>query len=180
MSLEIFFLRRSFHELSVRFREDTRLCGGKQLNELIGQWKPNRPEIALRWVNPPEWLVMLNGLPKIKSTRMTGGQLEWEFSDKTKYDWSRILAVFLTSVGQSIEDVKQAREENLQKEMETLNFWCRYLYYFVTWKAGIVRDLLMKTNMVNGMTTAFMPMRTTNSRCFVNALNQSLSLVANP
>ena len=129
VSLEIFFLRRSFHELSVRFREDTRLCGGKRLNELIGQWKPNRPEIALRWVNPPEWLVMLNGLPKIKSTRMTGGQLEWEFSDKTKYDWSRILAVFLTSEGQSIEDVKQAREENLQKEMETLNFWCRYLYY---------------------------------------------------
>ncbi|KIM55298.1 hypothetical protein SCLCIDRAFT_307910 [Scleroderma citrinum Foug A] len=161
--LENFFLRRSFHKLSVRFREDTRLCGGKRLNELIGQWKPNRPEIALRWVNPPEWLVMLKGLPKIKSTRMVRGQPEWEFSDKTKYDWSRILAVFLTSVGQSIEDVKQAREENLQKEMETLNFWCRYPYYFVTWKAGIVRDLLMKTNMVNGMTTAFMPMRTTNT-----------------
>ena len=177
MSLENFVLRRSFHKLSVRFKEDTKLCGGQRLAELIGKWKPDRPEIAPRWVNPPEWLVMFKGLPKIKSTRMVRGQPEWEFSDKTKYDWSRILAVFLTGVGQSIEKVEQAREENLQKEMETLNFWCRYLYYFVTWKAGIVRDLLTKTNMVDDMT---MPMRTDNSRCLVNALNQSLSLVANP
>ncbi|KIM61445.1 hypothetical protein SCLCIDRAFT_1215887 [Scleroderma citrinum Foug A] len=97
-SLEIFFLR-----------EDTRLCGGKWLAELIGQWKPDRPEITLRkWVNPPEWLVILKGLPKIKSTRMARGQLEWEFFDKTKQGYW---------------------EENLQKEMGRLNFWCRYLYY---------------------------------------------------
>ncbi|KIM55278.1 hypothetical protein SCLCIDRAFT_52854, partial [Scleroderma citrinum Foug A] len=161
VSLEIFFLRQSFHKLSICFKEDTKLCGGQRLAELIGKWKPDRPEIAPRWVNPPGWLVMLKGLPKIKSTRIVRGQPEWEFSDKTKYDWSRILVTFLTGMGQSIEKVERAGEENLQKEMKTLNFWCRYLYFFVTWKAGIVRDLLTKTNMVDNMT---MPMRTDNSR----------------
>ena len=135
--------------------------------ELIGQWKPDRPEITLKWVNPPQWLVILKGLPKIKSTRMARGQLEWEFSDKTKQDWSGILVFFLTGVDRSIEEVKQAREGNLQKQMGGLIFWCRYLYYFVTWNAGIVKDLLTRTNMVDGI-TAFMPMRTDNSGCLVN------------
>ena len=161
----------------MRFRQDTRLCGGKRL-ELIGQWKPDRPEITLRWVTPPDWLVKIEGLPKIRSTRMAEGQPEWEFSDQTKRDWSMILVAFLSAVDKSIENVTQARrfkEENLHEEMETLNFWCRSLYYFVTWEAGIVEDLLTKTNMVDGITTAFVPMGTDNSRCFVNALNQSLS-----
>ncbi|KIM59173.1 hypothetical protein SCLCIDRAFT_1031603 [Scleroderma citrinum Foug A] len=47
--------------------------------------------------------------------------------------------------------------------METLNFWCRSLYYFVTWEAGVVEDLLTKTNMVDGITTAFVPMGTDNT-----------------
>jgi len=123
---------------------------------------------------------MLECLPKIQSTRIARGQLEWEFSDKTKYDWSRILVAFLSYVDQSIEKVKRAMEmgnENLDKEMVTLNFWCRYLYYFVTWKAEIVRGLLMKTNMVDSI---FLPRQRGFSRCLVNALNQSLSSVANP
>jgi len=162
----------------MRFRQDTRLCGGKRLAELIGQWKPDRPEIARKWVTPPDWLVKLKGIPKIKSTRMVAEQLEWEFSDKTKRDWSRILVTFLSAVDKSIDNVEQAKEmemENLHKKMETLNFWCRLLYYFVTWEAGIVKDLLTKTNMVNGVTAILMPMATDDSRCLINALNQSLS-----
>ena len=49
-SLEIFFLSRSICKFTVRFREDTRLCGGKQLFELISQWVPDRPEITPKWV----------------------------------------------------------------------------------------------------------------------------------
>ena len=163
----------------MRLREDTRLCGGKRLAELIGEWKPtDRPEITLRWVTPPAWLVKVKNLPTIKSTRLDRGRLEWEFSDKTKHDWSRILVALLSSVDISIESVNQAKEmrkSNLHKEMETLNRWCRFLYYFVTWEAGIVKDLLTKTNMVDGITFVPPPMRTDNSKCLVNALNQSLS-----
>jgi len=147
------------------------------LTELIGQWKPNRREITRKWVTPPDWLVKSKGLPKIKSTRIIAGQPEWEFSDKTKRDWSRILVAFLSAVDKSIENMEQAmkmKKEDLDKEMEILNFWCRLLYYFVTWEAGIVEDLLMKTNMVDGITTTFMSMRTGNSRCLFT-LNQSLS-----
>ena len=173
-SLEIFFLWRNFRKFTVRFRQDICLCGGQRLAKLIGQWKADRPEITLRWVTPPKWLVRIEGLPKIRS-RTAGGRLEWEFSDKTKRDWSMILVAFLSAVDRSIENVKQARE--MDKEMETLNLWCRRLYYFVAWEAGIVEDLLTKTNMVDhiGMPTKFVPIRTSGSKCLVNALNQSLS-----
>ena len=159
----------------MRFRQDTRLCGGKRLAELIAQWKPtDRPEITLKWVTPPAWLLQLKDLAKIKS-RMARGHIEWEISDETKRDWSTMLVAVLSAVDKSIENVKQARdmgEENPHEEMETLSFWCRVLYYFVTWEAGIVKDLLTKTDMVERI---FMPMRTDNSRCLVNALIQSLS-----
>ena len=173
-SLEIFFLWRNFRKFTVRFRQDISLCGGKRLAKLIGQWKADRPEITLKWVTPPEWLVRIKDLPIINS-RTAGGRLEWEFSDKTKRDWSMILVAFLSAVDRSIENVKQARE--MDKEMETLNLWCRRLYYFVAWEAGIVEDLLTKTNMVDhiGMPTKFVPIRTSGSKCLVNALNQSLS-----
>ena len=143
MALEIFLFLRNFHNFTVRFRQDTELCGGRRLAELINEWKPDRPEITLKWVTPPEWLLRIRGLPKIKS-RMAGGQLEWEFSDETKRDWSTILAGFLSSIDRCIENVKQAREmktENLHKETVRWNLWCRFLYYFVTWEAGTVEDL---------------------------------------
>ena len=90
-----------------------------------------------------------------------------------------ILAGFLSAIDRSIENVKQAREmkkENLHKETETWNLWCRRLYYFITWEAGIVEDLLMKTNMVDGILPVKLLIRgTSDSRCLVDALNQSLS-----
>ena len=176
MALEIVFFSRNFRNFTVRFRQDTELCGGRRLAELINEWKPDRPEITLKWVTPPEWPLRIRGLPKIKS-RMAGGQLEWEFSDETKRDWSTILAGFLSSIDRCNENVKQAREvktENLHKETVRWNLWCRFLYYFVIWEAGIVEDLLMKTNMVDGIPVKFLVRRTGNSRCLVNALSQSL------
>ena len=161
----------------MRFSADTKLCDGKRLAELICQWKPDRPEITPRWVNPPEWLVRIKNLPKIKSTRMAEGQPQWEFSDETKRDWSMILVAFLHAMDKGIEKVNQAREmgkKNLHEQMKVLNFWCRCLYYFVTWKAEIVKDLLTKTNVVDSITAKFMPKNTGNSRCLVNASNQSL------
>ncbi|KIM51598.1 hypothetical protein SCLCIDRAFT_33316 [Scleroderma citrinum Foug A] len=140
-SLEIFFLSRSIREFTELW-EDTWLCGGKQLAVVIAQWKTNRPEITPRWVD--------------------SGWLDAEFSDKTKHDWSVILVALLSSVDKAIEDLKRTEKEreNVRREMETLNTCCRMLYYFVSWKAEIVPDLLTKTNMVDGMTETSMPMRT--------------------
>ena len=137
---------------------------------VIAQWKTDRPEITPRWVDSG-WLDAINGLPKIKSTRTVKGRVEWEFSDKTKHDWSVILVALLSSVDEAIEKLKRTEKEreNVRREMETLNTCCRMLYYFVSWKAEIVPDLLTKTNMVDGMTETSMPMRTPSGRCLVNA-----------
>ena len=150
----------------------SRRIGGK-LVVLIDQWKPSDYEITLtpRWVSPPEWLVTAKGLPKIRS-RMTRGGPEWKLSDKTKRDWAKILVLFIRKVAGSIEETSRhlknlGTNEDPWKTLQRLNSWCRLLYYFVAWKAGIVKDLLTKTNMVYGIATRFMPVGTGDSRCLV-------------
>ena len=143
---------------------------------VISQWKTDRLEITPKWVGS-DWLNTINGLPKIKSTRTIKGRVEWEFSDKTKHGWSVIFVALLSAVDKAIEGLKRTeiKRKDVRREMETLNTWCRMLYYFVSWEAGIVSELLTKTNMVDGITDTFMPMRTDSGRCLINALDRSLS-----
>jgi len=105
--LETFLLSRSTHEFTelCSGRVPAGLCGGKQLAVVISQWKTDHLEIAPKWIDS-DWLNTINGLPKIKSTRTVKGQVEWEFSDKTKHDWS-MLVTLLSAVDEAIEDLKQ-------------------------------------------------------------------------
>ena len=174
------FLWRSFYKFAVCFREDRkRLCGDKRrLAELIRQWNPDPNRLSLvsqaGMLTVPDWLTRLEHVPKIKSTRLAGEQLQWEFSDKTKHDWSMILVALLSSINQAILEMEKTGLKKMGEEMVHLNLQCRYLYYFIAWDAEIVKELLKKTNMVDDIATKFMPMRTGNSKCLINALNQSL------
>ncbi|KAL4074782.1 hypothetical protein V8B97DRAFT_1868240 [Scleroderma yunnanense] len=159
--LELFFLTRSYRNFTKRFRGDCTLFGGKRLLDVISQWRPDprRHEIGPRWVVSPQWLLCIEGLPVMKS-RIVNGQLEWEFSDDTKGAWSIILGVFLRAVDCMIENVKSAKgEEKVREAMIDLNYWCIGLYCLITWKAGIVKSLLTRTDMIDSITTASMPVK---------------------
>ena len=167
-TLELFFLSLSHQKLTARFKEDETLCGGRRLYEVIRDWQPNRAEITLKWVRPPEWLVEFEGLPSIKS-REVDGQAEWEFSDDTKKAWSEVLVILLSEVGRAIKLFQDARdkegkeaEEEERQAMVTLNTWCRALCHFIIWDEEIVPSLLTKTNMVDSITTNFMPTQDNN------------------
>ncbi|KIM66535.1 hypothetical protein SCLCIDRAFT_21983 [Scleroderma citrinum Foug A] len=163
------FLWRSFYKFAVCFREDRkRLCGDKRrLAELIRQWNPDPNRLSLvsqaGMLTVPDWLTRLEHVPKIKSTRLAGEQLQWEFSDKTKHDWSMILVALLSSINQAILEMEKTGLKKMGEEMVHLNLQCRYLYYFIAWDAEIVKELLKKTNMVDDIATKFMPMRTGNT-----------------
>jgi len=178
-SLEIFFLLRSFPKFIARFNEDTRLCGGKRLFEVIREWNPARgAKILPRLFDWPDWLVQFKALPPIPS-RVVDGKVKCEFSDVTKRMWSEVLAAFLVGVDKSIGDVKLARgrgeegEEEAHRAMRQLNEWCRGLYYFVYWEAGIVQKLLTKTTMLNSITVPAMLDKTASSRCPIDVSDQS-------
>ena len=183
-ALEVFFLSRSFPKFVARFKEDTRLCCGKRLFEVIRQWKPShsrrRREIPLpKLVNWPDWLVQLKALPPIPS-KLVNGEVKCEFSDDTKRIWSEVLVAFLVGVDKAIGDVMLARdkadkgEEEAHRAMFQLNYWCRMLYDFVYWDAGIVPFLLTKTTMLNDMVTPTMlHPEIAGSRCLIDVLDQS-------
>jgi len=155
-SLEVFFLSRSFPKFVARFNKDTRLCSGKQLFE-VTQWKQprRRREILLpKLVNWPDWLVQLKALLPIPS-RLVNGEVKCDFSDDTKRIWSVVLLAFLIGVDKTIGDVTLARDKGVKGEKEAdramlqLNDWCRMLYHFVYWDAGIVPSPLKKTTMLD-------------------------------
>ena len=178
-ALKVFFLSWSFPKFIARFNEDTRLCGGKQLFEVIREWNPARGrKVVSRWVDRPNWLVQFKALPPIPS-RVVNGKVKCEFSDDTKRIWSDVLIAFLVGVDKSIGDVKQARdkgeegEEEAHRAMRQLNKWCCGLYYFVSWEAGIVQRLLTKTSMLNSIAIPTMLEKTASSRCLIDALDQS-------
>lgn len=131
-SLEVFFVSRSFPKFVARFNEDTRLCSGKQLFEVIRQWKQprRRREILLpKLVNWPDWLVQLKALPPIPS-RLVNGEVKCKISDDIKRVWIVVMLAFLVGVDKAIGDVMLARDKGAKGEKEAdramfqLNDWC--------------------------------------------------------
>ena len=157
-------------------------CCGKRLFEVIRQWKPRRRRREIphpKLVNWPDRLVQLEALPPIPS-RLVNGEMKCKFFDDTKCIWSEVFAALLAGVDKTIGDVTLSREkghkveEEAHRAMLQLNDWCRMLYNFIYWDAGIVPTLLGKTTMLSDMLAPTMlDPEIASSKCLIGVLDQS-------
>ena len=149
----------------------------EKLASIISKWDPNTCSavIPCKWVTAPGWLRgHFSDRLQERFKRSKGVVEEWEFSKETIHVWCSIVVAILGNLDERIQRVKSSRaelsklglnasqkqkaENELRDEMHDLNEWCRGLYFFVEWKAGVVESLMTETNMFADIETEFMPM----------------------
>ncbi|KAL4070681.1 hypothetical protein J3A83DRAFT_4372865 [Scleroderma citrinum] len=155
-----FIISHSFCKLHAHLESGKMCCKGELPNK-IWQWQPAESSIGERWVKVPSWLedCIKQSIPVMMNANVNGGDLRWEFLDKTKKDWAEILATMLSELHQAIKQAHNIREKNHPGPMDAekrnmiamVGKWSESLFLFINLKEGIVKALLTKTDMANSV-----------------------------